>query len=502
MSRNSSAADHVGTSSAPPGAGESTPRARRLRARRIRVKELKVGEVVAHARHASLGAVTATVEDLSLYGMALVIPAAAASTSLVLAGDRLDQVRVEYGTGVLYEGSVIVRRVTESDEDLVIGVELQPGALDLGALYRLGERQTFADRLRTADGDGASSPLSPAFTSWVANARNYLDTTKQFLDEEERALAGLDLPTREERLSQYLEEAIPLVVARMNAASKELSDLVCDLAPEAHAAHRAYVRKHLVPFLMHSPLLRRAYEKPLGYAGDYEMMNMLYRDHAEGSSLFAKTLNVYAAGEPAAQANINRIEYLGDMIRAALKASNAPRVRVASVGCGPARELVALLERSPELGCRLDVALIDQEERVITFCERTLGPLAARTGMRLHLIRESVRRLLTSRQLSATLGQRDIIYSAGLFDYLNTRSFQALLASLYEALAPGGMLAVGNVAAHNPTRWFMEYWLDWFLIHRSAEELLAFAADLHPAPASVEVDAEPLGVNLFLRIRT
>ena len=162
---------------------------------------------------------------------------------------------------------------------------------------------------------------------------------------------------------------------------------------------------------------------------------------------------------------------------------------------------MALLERSPELGKRLDVALIDQEDRVITFCERTLGPLAARSGMRLHLIRESVRRLLTSRQLSATLGKRDLIYSAGLFDYLNPRSFKALITSLYEALAPGGQLLVGNVATHNPTRWFMEYCLDWFLIHRSGAELLALAADLRPVPGDLAVESEPLGVNLFLRIR-
>jgi hypothetical protein len=61
-------------------------------------------------------------------------------------------------------------------------------------------------------------------------------------------------------------------------------------------------------------------------------------------------------------------------------------------------------------------------------------------------------------------------------------------------------LIVGNVASHNPSRVFMEYSLDWFLIHRSAEELVDFANALSPRPIRVEVDAEPTGVNLFLRI--
>lgn len=349
-------------------------------------------------------------------------------------------------------------------------------------------------------GTAHTTQISVEFKAWVADLRADLETTKNFLDSEEQALESLDLFSREQALQGYLAEVAPQVVDRMTAASHELRLRVEHLPEDQHPAHRAYFRAHVLPLITESPLLRRAFEKPLGYAGDYEMMNMLYRDHAEGSSLFAKALNVYGAREPAAQAVINRLTYLADKIGRALEASPDRRLRLASIGCNPARELSPLLEQNPELGERLDVALIDQEPRVITFCERTLGPLAARTGARVQFIRESVRHLLTARQLSTALGERDFIYSAGLFDYLNSRSFDALLTTLYEALAPEGQLALGNFAAHNPTRWFMEYCLDWFLIHRSPEDLTGFAKDLKPVPHRIEVDSEPLGVNLFLRI--
>jgi hypothetical protein len=129
-----------------------------------------------------------------------------------------------------------------------------------------------------------------------------------------------------------------------------------------------------------------------------------------------------------------------------------------------------------------------------------LSPLARSTGARIQFIGESVRRLLTTRQLGQALGERDFVYSAGLFDYLSARSFAALASVLYDALSPSGQLLIGNVAAGNPTRFFMEYCLDWFLIHRSPEELRDFAAGLSPRPSRIEVDAEPLGVNLFLRV--
>lgn len=486
-------------SNSAPGS-DSRLRARRLRARRIKVEELHLGTLAATGRHSTLGDISGIVEDLSLSGMAIVLPGAAATAGLVFIGDRLDRLSISCDGGPFYDGEASVRRVSERDGDLVLGVELESRGIDLGELYRLGTRHGFAERLHAVLDSAHTSSISTSFKAWVADVRTYLETTRDFLDAEERALESLDRFSRDQALSGYLDEIAPQVVTHMNEASHELGELVSGLPEDQHPHYRAYFRAHILPLLSHSPLLRRAYEKPLGYAGDYEMMNMLYRDHAEGDSLFAQALNVYAAQEPAARANINRLDYLGDKVRALVEASGGQRVRLASIGCGPARELSLLLERSPELGPLLDVALIDQEERVITFCERTLGPLATRTGARVQFIRESIRRLLTAKQLSATLGERDFVYSAGLFDYLNQRSFSALLTALYGALVPGGQLAIGNVAAHNPTRWFMEYCLDWFLIHRSPEQLLGFADQLEPKPARAEVDAEPLGVNLFLRV--
>jgi len=472
-------------------------RPRRLRARRVRTEELAIGSLSVSGRHTALGAFQGTVEDLSLTGLALSIANGADKAGLVLHGDRLDRIQITWREAVLYEGDAHVRRISDRGTDLVLGVEVQASTIDLSEIYRLGEKHSFAERLQVAL-EPNEDDVSNAFKVWVTNVRMTLERIKTFLDAEEHALDDLDQFSREEALRAYLGEASPRLVERFNQSSRELSALVRGLAEEEHPIYRRYFKSQILPLMEHSPLLKRAYTKPLGYAGDYEMMNMLYRDHAEGPSLFGKVLNLYAAQEPAAAANINRLAYLSDKIYSAVEVRG--RVRLASIGCGPAREILLLLEKHPELGPHLEVALIDQEERVLTYCERTLSPIAKKTGLRVQFIRESVRRLLTTQKLREALGERDLIYSAGLFDYLNHRSFGALLSVLYQALAPGGHLLVGNVAAHNPSRYFMEYCLDWFLIHRSAAELEDFARALEPSPARIEVDAEPTGVNLFLRV--
>lgn len=469
-----------------------------LRARRIPVDVERMGPAVATMRHPGVGTITGDVQDLSLMGVAVVLPVRNDVDGLLLSGDRLDGLEITVGGRLLYQGSGVIRRLSEESDRQIVGIEVEEPGLDLGELYRTEARQSFAQRLQALESSARDDQISATFKAWVADMRSQLETVREFLRQEELALAGEDRLTREEKEAEYLELLRPRFVAAMERMRDRLNEAVDNLAEHEHAIYRAYCRRHLVPLILESPFARRSLEKPLGYAGDYEMMNMLYRDHAEGETLFGKALNLYATSEVVARANINRIEYLGEKIRRAIAASDRGRVRIASIGCGPAREVSELLQKSPELGERLEVALIDQEDRSIAFCERTLTPLVRTTGLRVQFIRESVRRLLSTKRLGQALGTRELIYSAGLFDYLADRSFQALLQVLWEAIHPGGSLVVGNVAEGNPSRWIMEYVLDWFLIHRSPADLLRLGEGLSPEPTRMEVESEPTGVNLFL----
>jgi extracellular factor (EF) 3-hydroxypalmitic acid methyl ester biosynthesis protein len=476
------------------------PRLKRMRARRLRLDESRFGTIYALIRHAELGEQVAAVEDLSLHGLGLVITGAARHRQPVLLGDRLELVTLSGHGDELFNGHGAVRRIHERGEDLVLGIEVESSAIDLARLHRNGTRADFAERWQSVKRAANAAHIAPAFKSWVADMGASLAAAQRFLEAEERTLAGEDLRSATIAREEYLAVLAPDLKAKIDEARHALLALVSGLSAAQHADHRAYCTAQLSPFLRQSPFLRRALEKPLGYAGDYEMMNMLYRDPAEGETLLGKALNLCFTDEPAAQANKNRIAYLGALIRRTLAKHDRKRVRIASLGCGPAREIEALLTESPELGPRLEVALIDQEERAIAYCERTLAPLAARSGARIQFIREGLRTLLTKDRLSEKLGHRELIYSAGLFDYLDDRLFSRIVGVLYEAIVGGGRVVIGNVAAHNPSRWVMEYFAEWFLIHRTPDELRALAGGLLPAPTALDVDVEPAGINLFLHV--
>lgn len=478
----------------------------KLRALRHLASEFGVGPISVTAWHPRLQVVNLTCENLSMSGLCLRLPggAGAGQRAEVSADDWVLGVHASLQSGeVVCHSDAIVRHCRVDGDDLLIGVQLVKGVVDLPLLFERQTRCGFAARLDELERSTDTRRILPEFKEWVSDLRNYLERMRVFLDREEAALESEDLYTHGQICAQYLAEVGPRIVQRVHQASHGMGPLLSALGEDEHAAHRAYAQHHLGALFGTSPFIRRAQQKPLGYAGDYEMMNMLYRaQQAEGASLFGKVVNQCAVTETAARANINRIGFLTERMLATTHAAMAEgRVaRIASIGCGPAREIEALLESEPALGPHLDIALVDQDGRAIAYCERKLTPLAQRTGARVHLIRESVRRLLCGGSLLQTLGERDLIYSAGLFDYLSDRSFSALLSAIYGAIAPSGKVLVGNVDVSNPTRYFMEYFLDWFLIHRSRSQLLDKARMLTPTPRAAYVEAEPLGVNLFLAI--
>jgi extracellular factor (EF) 3-hydroxypalmitic acid methyl ester biosynthesis protein len=286
----------------------------------------------------------------------------------------------------------------------------------------------------------------------------------------------------------------------MTAACRSLEQLLAQLPKDQLDASRALIDAQLGHYMDHAPFLQRARAKPLGYAGDYELMNMIARGRREGASLFGRALHTFATQQPSAQANLNRIGYFASKIAAAAAATPFARARIVGVGPGPAKEVERLLTQRPDLGARVEVALFDHEAGAVAHCERALGPIAARTGARLRVFHESARTLLTHPRLSDVVGDCDLIYSPGLFDYLSDRSFAALLAALYGLLRDGGQLVVGHVAKGSPDRYVLEYLADWPLRYRSEDELAAFAAQLAPAPRRVDVEREASGVNLFLVI--
>ncbi|HOS98034.1 MAG TPA: class I SAM-dependent methyltransferase, partial [Deltaproteobacteria bacterium] len=180
-----------------------------------------------------------------------------------------------------------------------------------------------------------------------------------------------------------------------------------------------------------------------------------------------------------------------------------PGLKIMSVACGPALEFLDLLKtiEGAPLPFSIEFIALDQDSLALEDARARIEPaIRDNPQVRVHFEQDNIKRLIVERGSGKNLYENaDLVYTAGLFDYLSDRASNRLIHKLYSFLRPGGTLIIGNFGIYNPQRFIMEYGAEWFLIHRSEDELKRLASDL-PGDPHVVVEKEPEGVNLFLNI--
>jgi len=337
----------------------------------------------------------------------------------------------------------------------------------------------------------------------IADLHTYLTELRLWL---ERVELGIKASSPDEREARLIEVALSLraeVTDSMSSMFERFELIARGLRNDLQPLHRAFGRRHLHSQLLCAPFIHRTFAKPLGYAGDYEMMNMIVRNGLEGKTLYAKLINAYLLDQIGPQAVRNRVGYLEERIlnEASRMARMGRPIDIFCIACGPAWEARNFITKSP-LADRARFHLLDFNEETLNYARARMEE-ACRAGNRqtqVTLARNSVQNLLRGRNKANNGGSYDLIYCSGLYDYLNDRIVKALNSYLYDQLRPGGLMVVGNFAPCTPVINFIEHFLDWFLIYRDSRQFAALAPE-QATPDQYGVYSEPTGANIFLDVR-
>jgi len=263
--------------------------------------------------------------------------------------------------------------------------------------------------------------------------------------------------------------------------------------PAMKAELGAKVRRELVPYLLLARLAERLYSKPLGYAGDFLSIELIYRNVPDGHGRIGPLIDRCFLDQPAAVAVRNRRDLLAGAIGEVLAASASGAVRVTSLACGPATELFDVYAAVSDPS-RVVSTVVDFERQALEFVGRRRDHLGIQPWMT--LVRANLARVVRRRQVLPVHGQ-DLVYCIGLADYFGDSLVIALLDSIHEILRPGGKVIIGNFHPRNPSRALMDHVLDWRLIHRTEDEMAhIFLASRFGRPCS-ELRFEAEGINLF-----
>lgn len=427
--------------------------------------------------------------------------------SILQLSEVLSNFRIIVSGKILYSGRGIVNHMVNTGIVLVCEATLDEESwLDLDILSPVMQMDRLAsDFDRLLNEWGKVEQITPELKVVVSDMQTLLSDMRRWLEQVELTVRSSPPPERTKIELTIIEKLNTLILPVTQKLFERFEAIAGAVKDEVVAVHRAYARRQLHPLVLCSPFLHRTFQKPLGYAGDYEMVNMILRDPIEGSSLFAKMLNNHFVAVAPAEAHRNRVKYLTEMLskETRRRAKLGLNTRVFNLGCGPAREVQNFFAYD-DLCERAELALLDFNDETLEQTGKILADIKMkhRRSTRLHMIKRSVHQILKegARIGEVDSGTRyDVVYCAGLFDYLSDRICRRLLEIFYEMLAPGGLLVATNVESSNPSRGMMEYLMDWHLIYRTADQLKALSPADAP-PENCRVLADVTGYNIFLEI--
>ena len=287
--------------------------------------------------------------------------------------------------------------------------------------------------------------------------------------------SGLAADPRElrERTAQL---ALTLDLAYQGFAGQQPAASVVDrLAGRLHEIRREAspgVWRELIPlaqqhrvarYLMQDPFTRWSFEKPRGYSGDASLLDIYYKHPSAAGTVAASTplgqdIYAYTGDAPSSVAGRERRDILTRSVDET--ADRVDEAEILTIACGHLREA----EGSEALarGRLKRWVGLDQDPVSVAIVNRDLADTAveARDG--------SVRGIL---RRAYSLGAFDLVYASGLYDYLPRAVGIRLLQRAMELVKPGGEFLFANFSDEITTDGYMETFMDWPLILRSADDM-------------------------------
>ena len=408
---------------------------------------------------------------------------------------------------IVYSGHAVVREVVNAGTVAICEANLDDPGFDTDFFSSAAQPAKLCERFDEFVGEWQKvCQVRPEFKVAVADLQTFLIDLRRWGEQIELGIRSSPQPDRLQIENEAIEKLSPQVVAVINHLFARFEDITRSLDHESQPVHRSYAQRLLHPIVLCAPFAFRTYQKPLGYAGDYEMVNMMLRDPKEGGSLFAKIFNVWLLQQDSATAHRNRVQFLRDrLVQETLRCSRLGRpMRILNLGCGPAGEIQQFMAEGA-LADHAQFTLLDFNDETVNYTTRVLGELKRRLGRRtaIEVQKKSVHHVLKdSNRPVADVAERgyDFVYCSGLFDYLSDRTCKQLMNIFWGWTRSGGLVLATNVTPGSPNRGSLELLLDWHLNYRNADQFATLTPNGAPADGT-RVYSDDTGVNIFLEAR-
>ena len=425
-------------------------------------------------------------QNISLGGVAAV------SKDTALAPPEVGEVvplEIEQGGLTIFESAARVCRSEQTVFGSRVALKLVDGFVDFDRLLNRNAQAQIATRTRSYS--QATGKVAAEYRAFCADVLSLLRSHNAILAGNKQAAAGelhheFDMEGAYRACeSQLLPEWRTLWLTGNDFARAAMADR------EIREATKAMTELVLTPEMRLGAIWERSYAKPMGYPGDFQIMNQVYDWERRGNTVYEMLM--HRLGLEVAECIKTRMEVVQERIAEVVFAEGRARpARIMSLGCGPAREVELFLKGVCNTDGHAEFTLIDQEEDALRYASEKTYPQLLRLADRysLQCLNMSFTDILRGTSGLHTLPPQDLIYSVGLLDYLTDRRAMGLTHRLYDQLAPGGLLIIGNMnEVPLSNLWPMEFLTDWTLEYRDETQMLRWAATLDAAARWTETES-------------
>jgi extracellular factor (EF) 3-hydroxypalmitic acid methyl ester biosynthesis protein len=164
--------------------------------------------------------------------------------------------------------------------------------------------------------------------------------------------------------------------------------------------------------------------------------------------------------------------------------------QILSIACGHLREAQkSKAVQAKQIG---KIFALDQDPLSIEIINQELQNYPIQT------IQSSVTAIIRKK---LTFENLDLVYAAGLYDYLSQSFATRLTKAMFDMLRSGGKLLVANFVPNHAEVGYMETFMQWYLIYRNEHELAAVADEIPSSEIAIKrTFVEENGNILFLEI--
>jgi phospholipid N-methyltransferase len=258
-------------------------------------------------------------------------------------------------------------------------------------------------------------------------------------------------------------------------------------------AMRDRFQKTVLEFLEGSENFRQTLVKPLGYAGDFRLLEMLAGNTCTSRGV-AYHFDQSQLEYPASEACRRRIGWISGELSELMKRRKAQSLSILDLGIGAAPIEQRLLRQHPEILLR--VHAVDLESAALEQVHRVLGG----GNCIVHPWRLNLRDPAAMAKVGELAAQADVGIAVGILEALTDAEAVRLLQTVLRSLPAGGVFYTENFVPTHPTRSVMEWFQDFHLAYRSLDELKTLALQAGADPSRMELKLDSTGSLALLRM--